>query len=150
MEALLEKQERALLKSRLENEQYLSQKIRRSASSKLQPFTAPRISFSRQSARPAEKEEVVDMKDLKVSYQSLKLEQPPRNKLYSKAELVKMFYNPEKNESDYLLWQASKCQRLKEVVKPHTHVPTRSEILFSFTNATIHFQRNRHKPTTTR
>ena len=54
--------------------------------------------------------------------------------------------NPEKIESDELLWKKAKCLRTRELTRPQVAPPGRAQILLSFMNATIQFEKNRRKP----
>jgi hypothetical protein len=70
------------------------QKFYRSASAEIQSLIAEKVSTSRKSSVVKEPEPVLDISEKNQDYRSLKNEQAPRNRLYSKAELIKLTFNP--------------------------------------------------------
>jgi hypothetical protein len=82
---------------RKSNLKLLSQKIPRSLSVELQALRDDRAATSRKGSLPKEPEAILDISEKTHDYKTLKNDQPVRNKLYTKAELLKLSFNPETN-----------------------------------------------------
>jgi hypothetical protein len=71
--------------------------IPRSLSVDLLALRNSKAASSRTGAAPKEPEPVLDISEKSHDYKTLKNSLPLRNKLYSKTELTKLSFNPEKN-----------------------------------------------------